>query len=311
MWKFEQNPDYIRKAYSTNNPTRLARDVIIGEYEQKTHNLNFRPIYFTSRGHSGTRCIFWILANMNYFFGRVFNLSGDSYHSTPEIRRRQKVTDVLHDEIIRTCCTFLEHRHFELPVDQLIKIYQPDITKLKGLFNKYFMHFYDPEVFSAWCWKETDSYIIFPIFFEVLREYNPIVIHLIRDGRDIAFKKHRTDSTVEAPGASLLKALGYDENTAPYLRAAASWGFQAQQFNNWKKSYEVMEIKYVDLASRPIDIVSEICARMGIPTELYDLNEIAKPIYSDRIRHFEKEDSNKIAAIDAIIGKQLLLYNYQ
>jgi len=310
MWRFEKNPEYIKKAYTTNNPVRLGRDVVIGEYDPKPHKYNFRPVCITSRGHSGSRCISWIMANLHYYFGRTYNLSGDSYHTTPEIRRRQNVEDPLHDTIIATVNKYLSNGFYRLPANTLRDEFRFEIAELRNLFEEHFLQLYDSDLHSGWCWKDTDSYMIFPIFYEVLRPYNPVIFHIIRDGKDIAFKSHRTDSAVEAPGPALMKILGYDKNTPQHIRSAASWSFQLEQFLRWGKIGDMIEIRYEEMARDPRGCIQNICRIIGAPNDLYDASEIAKPIYSDRISQYKGEAPEQIAEVEELICDVLKRYDY-
>lgn len=310
MWRLEKNPEHIRREYTTDNPIRLARDVLVGEYEQKPHMLNFKPLCIISRGHSGSRCLSWIVANLHYYFGKTYNLSGDSYHTTPEIRRIQNVTDQMHDTIISTVNKYLQNRHYQLPVEKLLELYRDDINRLTDLFNEHFLRNYDPDKFAGWCWKDTDSYIIFPIFYEMLKPHDPLVLHLIRDGRDIAFKIHRTDSAVEAPGPALMEVLGYNQDTPQHIRAAASWAFQVDQFLNWPKIGDIMEIYYEDLCAHPRQCIRQICERLHIPEMLYEPDTIAKPIYRDRISQYRDHSPSAIAKVQSLIGETLEKLGY-
>ena len=310
MWRLEKNPEHIRRAYTTDNPIRLARDVLIGEYEQKPHMLNFKPLCIISRGHSGSRCLSWIIANLHYYFGKVYNLSGDSYHTTPEIRRRQNAQDHMHDAIIETANKYLLSGDWQLSRAEIVRKYQLEIVKLRKLFSSKFLDGFNSDFYSGWCWKDTDSYLIFPIFYEVLRPYEPVFLHLIRDGRDISFKIHRTDSVNEAPGPALMNVLGNTPDTPQYIRSATSWAFQVKQFLKWGAFRNMIEIRYEEMCSKPTDCVQKIFNSVGVPEGLYDLDQITSPIYSDRIGQYKQEDSGQIEEVELMICDILQSYGY-
>jgi hypothetical protein len=59
---------------------------------------------------------------------------------------------------------------------------------------------------DKWGWKLPETYLIAPLVLEILPDAR--IIHLIRDGRDLAFKKHLTDDSKRLIGIKILKHIG-------------------------------------------------------------------------------------------------------
>ena len=102
-----------------------------------------------------------------------------------------------------------------------------------------------------WGWKFPETYLIAPYVAATFPQAR--YVHLLRDGRDIAFKRHLTDDPKRQLGKKLLvaqRALALPH----HIQTAISWAFQVERFEQFRQSCQaarIFDIKFEQLCERP------------------------------------------------------------
>ena len=118
---------------------------------------------------------------------------------------------------------------------------------------------------SDWGWKFPETYLIAPCVERVFPRAR--YVHLVRDGRDIAFKSHLTDNPRRRLGRRILQRLGA-EGASPPVRAALSWSFQLEHFRAFVRGLppdRLVEVRFEDLCRNPGAVMQRVCEFLSQP----------------------------------------------
>lgn len=249
---------------------------------------NESPVVVMSRGHSGTRVLGWALAKMGVKMG----INDDKISADAEDLR---FTGSIKKIVVN---------NLALPVNT-----QPAAKDLK-LFQKrvwqYMKWLGDRE--PMWGWKFPETYLIPNYVHATFPKAK--YIHMMRDGRDIAFKNHSTDRPVKL-GKVLLQHINALE-AAPHLRAARSWEFQVKRFEEFAESLEqsVHIVKFEELCSEPVRVMEGVSEFLGLPLNDNCREFLETGINQKKVAQFRSEDPAKIAEVENAVGDTLKKWNY-
>lgn len=162
----------------------------------------------------------------------------------------------------------------------------------------------------GWGWKFPETYLIGPV---VLRAFpNARFIHLVRDGRDVAFKQHLTDDLAWPITRQLLRGTDY-RNRPRHLNAAVSWARQVEQFEAFKSEIppaQLLELRFEALCQAPLAAGARIASFLGLPLTPRCRDYLAKEVDAKRAGQFVREDPGKLAEVTALLAPTLERLGY-
>jgi len=247
-----------------------------------------RPIVVMSRGHSGTRVLGWALDKLGIMMGTLpENPAGDSQflkltNSIKKISQRH-LTEPARAEPSKSDLRLFQKRMVQY-------------LKWMGITNQ------------RWGWKFPETYIIgnyveatFP---------NAVYIHMIRDGRDIAFKNHSTDRPKKL-GKTLLNHIGALDSSQHH-RAALSWDFQVKRYEEFEKGLKVPvhTMTFEDLIQKPVETVEEMSGFIGIEMTDDCRDWLEKNVDTSKISQHKSQDPQEIKEVEGLITPTLKKWGY-
>lgn len=163
---------------------------------------------------------------------------------------------------------------------------------------------------GLWGWKFPETYLIGPYVEKTFPRAR--YIHLMRDGRDLAFKRHLTDVPEHRLARAILRrqdALGLPH----HLQAGLSWALQVELFEQFRKSVadkRILELRYEDLVIDPLSAVSQICRFLDVPLTSAAREYVEKCINADQVGAFRSQDVIKVQEVEDHIGDTLRRQGY-
>jgi hypothetical protein len=163
---------------------------------------------------------------------------------------------------------------------------------------------------EAWGWKFPETYLIGPCIAGTFPKAR--YLHLIRDGRDVAFKKHLTDNPNKKLGRALLErqsALGKGH----HLQAAISWAFQVEQFAAFSEQLpdnQLLNVTFEHLCNEPDKTTAAICEFLTLPMTDACRVYISKEIDSGKIAQYRQSPAEQVREVEDTIRPTLKKYGY-
>jgi hypothetical protein len=160
-----------------------------------------------------------------------------------------------------------------------------------------------------WGWKFPETYLVPGYVAEIFPQAR--YIHMIRDGRDIAFKDHLTDDPHRRLGRRLLghlKALDLPH----HVQAALSWQFQVERFLEFAKATgtRVCDVRFEELCSDPVRVMQRVCDFLGHPMNDPCHDYLVRSVNREKIGQFREHDPVQVAEVEAAIGPLLHQLGY-
>ena len=247
------------------------------------------PVVVMGRGHSGTRIMAWALEALGIRLGTL----------------KTKTTGDCQDRRFTGIIKKLARRTLHLPAT-----YPPsrrDLKTFQKAVHKYLEWMGDNK--PAWGWKFPETYLIGTIVDAVFPSAR--YIHMIRDGRDLAFKYHLTDDPNRGLGRTLLDHL--DAVDQPdHIQAALSWDFQVKRFDALADSLgdRLHTLTFEALCHNPLEEMERIASFLGVPMTTKCETYLKDHVNPAKIAQFSNEDSAKVAEVEKLIGETLDRYGY-
>lgn len=260
---------------------RSARDVLRTLHEE-------RPVVLMGRGHSGTRVLAYAVQSLGVDLGFAMHTGrGD-----PDDERFRKGLGKA-------------ARKWDAPAHPKDR----DLRSLKKLFARWRAEHVTGD---PWGWKYPESYLLVS---QVHRMFpRAMHVHIVRDGRDLAFKHHRTSEPSTTLGNKLLKKIGALDDP-PHLRAAKSWAYQVELYRDVAAKMipreQVLEVTFEGLCANPIEETERIGAFLGLPMDDAARAFMGGFINPKKIAQHRNEDPSKIAEVEAAIGDTLRAFGYE
>jgi hypothetical protein len=199
------------------------------------------PIVIGATGGSGTRVIAAILRRAGYFFGTNLNDAIDS-QEFPQLYDRWINRYVLRD----IAPLFAEEEAL------MVADFRASIDRHRSTI---------PADDSPWGWKEPRNIYMLPFWDELYPAMK--FIHVIRDGRDMAFSANQNQLRKHA-GAVLRRPAG--EVPDP-LRSALLWAAlnsQAASYGETQMPGRYLRVRYETLCSDPVNSVAQVFRFLGV-----------------------------------------------
>jgi len=248
-----------------------------------------RPIVIQGRGHSGTRVLSWACTHLGINLGTREDLAtGD-------------VSDLKFSKSIKEIAI----RNVGITQDEEVK--SSDLARFQKAVFKYYSQLGKPE---CWGWKFPETYFITPYIARIFPKAQ--YIHLVRDGRDVAFKTHATDQTKHRIGKKVLSQCNALKQPH-HLQAALSWAFQVDAFDQYRPSIpseRIFDMTFEDLCTHPHEVMKKLCDFLQMDYTLECQNYLDQNLNSKKVSEFQNKDSQLVRKIEERIGETLKRYNY-
>jgi len=160
-----------------------------------------------------------------------------------------------------------------------------------------------------WGFKFPETYLIGNV---VDRAFpRALHVHMVRDGRDLAFKEHLTDDADRGLGRAILEHLGLLDRPHA-MQAAISWDWQVRRFEEVESVLgdRVLRMTFEELCLDPEATMERLCAFLGMPMNEACRDYLATNIRRGKVSQHRSEDPEVIRAIEAEIGSTLRRFGY-
>ncbi len=254
---------------------------------------HLRPIIVLGRGKSGTRLLPRCLENI----GVAMSI------------KPQMTSGDVDDFVFRKIVKQLARKN--LCIDHAQDVSNADLA----LFQKSALRLYhqiskNPNSVNAWGWKYPETYLIAPL---VLRCFpRARFIHIIRDGRDVAFRQHLTDDPATPLGHDILQRLNALDQP-PHIRGALSWKFQVEKYARFAQQIpqqNQLELRYEALCANPLASFERVADFLDIKMTHKSIEFVKSWIKSDHVKQHRGEDKEQIKEVEKLLRNTLEFFNY-
>jgi hypothetical protein len=162
----------------------------------------------------------------------------------------------------------------------------------------------------AWGWKWPETYLITPIVHATFPQAR--FIHMVRDGRDLAFKRHLTDDMRRQLGRTILTHLGLTDQPR-YIQAARSWQFQVESYLHYAEripAAQRLELTYEELCRLPLETVSRIAEFLRLPFTPAAREWVQKNIAARDLSQYLRAPPEQVREVEGLIGGTLTRLGY-
>lgn len=249
-----------------------------------------RPIVIMSRGHSGTRVLAWCCQRLGINLG------------VNELLETGDADDLIFTKQIKKIA--IEN----VGISQLNQI---DIGHL-ALFQKavygYYRRLPDPK--KEWGWKFPETYLVGPYIAKTFPAAR--YLHMVRDGRDIAFKQHLSDDPKRKLGHKILS----HQNALKlphHLQSAISWAFQVETFDAFRHQVpanQVFDLTFENLCLRPHETMEALTQFLGIPFTDGCREYIQENIRPQKVSQYQNYSPELVKEVELQVGVTLKHYAY-
>jgi hypothetical protein len=246
------------------------------------------PVMLMGRGHSGTRVLSFACMHLGIQLG-TSAATGDADNRT----FTRTIKKIAAGNLAQGAPQAVRER---------------DLIRFQDAVYTYYTTLGSPQ--AHWGWKFPETYLIGDCIARTFPRAR--YIHLVRDGRDLAFKKHLTDDPNRVLGRRLLTHI--DAMDEPHhLQAALSWAFQVDRFDEFRRALNperVLDMRFEDVCRDPMSAMQSMCDFLGIPMTEACESYITGQLDTAKIAQHTSEDPAKIREIETRIGDTLKRYRY-
>jgi hypothetical protein len=247
------------------------------------------PLVVMGRGHSGTRVLAWALQKLGIQMGATEEVpTGD-------------VQDLQFSRAIKRICRASLHRSPTLDADpRLLKCFHRSL-------DRYLDWLADTR--GAWGWKFPETYLVPNYVAATFPQAR--YIHMLRDGRDVAFKHHLTDDPNRRLGRKLLTHLGA-LNLPHHVQAAMSWDFQVRRFEEFAQYTRptMCTITFESLCSEPVATMQTVCRFVGREMTPDCRDYLQEQIRPEKVAQYRSENPSQLAEVESAIAPSLARLGY-
>jgi hypothetical protein len=255
-----------------------------------------RPVVIMGRGHSGTRVLAWALEELGVRLGTLAEKdTGDA-----QDRRFTRCIKRLARAALRRTAT-------APPTAFETWRFARAAQRFRSWIDEHAPANADPA--QAWGWKFPETYLIGPLIETVFPRAR--YVHMVRDGRDLAFKAHLTDDADRVLGRALLSAVGALE--APHhVQAALSWDFQVRRFDELAASLgsRCLRLRFEDLCADPEHAMEGVAEFLKLPMTERCRDYLRSNLRPGKVAQHRAEDPVQIAEVEALIEPTLRAWGY-
>ena len=250
------------------------------------------PVVVMGRGKSGTRLLAWALQLLGIAMGAT---------------ERLKTGDFDDNRFLQTVKSLARRN---LAVERPEEVRQGDQLRLQWEFARILRRLPGSVGSRDWGWKWPETYLIAPYVLATFPRAR--FIHLVRDGRDLAFKRHLTDDPGRPLGRAILSHVGA-LHLPHHLQAARSWQFQVERYRRFAPSIpqaQRHELTYEALCHRPAEEMGRVAEFLGLPLTEACEAYVSTHFSLEQVAQFNREDGAAVQEVAAAIGDTLRAYGY-
>jgi hypothetical protein len=248
------------------------------------------PVVLMGRGHSGTRVLAFACAHLGLQLGVSEGLAtGDADD--------RAFTDSVKDLCLRT-----------FGATHPSEIRPRHLRAFQQAVHGYYVRLGSPR--GLWGWKFPETYLVAPL---VARAFpRARYVHLVRDGRDIAFKEHLTDNPRRKLGKRILSrrdALGLPR----FLQAAHSWSYQVDAFDDFRRAVapeQVHDLRFEDLCLEPEATIEGLCRFLDVSFTAECRAYLRDHVDTKKVAQYRENDLGERRQVEAAVAGTLERYGY-
>lgn len=247
------------------------------------------PIILMGRGHSGTRVLAWICEHLGI---RLGTQAGKDTADPGDLRFTRTIKKIAVRNLGQVDPKTVRDRDLRRFTRALVRYHaglRPD---------------------GLWGWKFPETYLIAPLVHRAVPQAR--YLHLVRDGRDLAFKRHLTDDPKKTLGAKILNQVDAMDAAHP-VQAARSWAFQVDTYASFRRrvpDLPVLDLTFEHLVENPVAATESVCDFLRVPFAAEARDWIQTHILPAKIGQFRGEDPATIRAVECAIGPTLRAFGY-
>ena len=248
------------------------------------------PVILMGRGHSGTRVLAWICTRLGIHLG-----------THPE-RETGDADDLVFTRKIKKIAIR------NIGIHRVDQVRPRDLARFQRAVHHHYVLQGRPDL--PWGWKFPETYLIAPHVHLTFPQAR--YLHLVRDGRDLAFKDHLTDDPRRALGRRLLNHIGALKDPH-HLQAARSWAFQVETyaaFRDHTRGLRIHDLRFEDLIRDPVPCTETVCAFLGIPFRPEAREWIEANIIEGKIQQHRDQAPERLREVEEAIGPTLQRFGY-
>ena len=250
-----------------------------------------RPVVVMGRGHSGTRVLAWALEALGVSMGTLETKpTGD----VQDRRFTRAIKRLAERGLARPALA-------EPPPAELRRFRRAAASYLRWLGRRR-----DP-----WGWKFPETYLIGPVVDAVFPRAR--YIHMVRDGRDLAFREHLTDDSGRRLGRALLERL--DALGEPhFVQAALSWDFQVGRFCEFERERlgdRCHRLHFEALCRAPVPAMEAVADFLGVEMSDACRDYVSANLRADKLAQHRDEDPEQVARVETLIAPTLRACGYE
>jgi Sulfotransferase family len=258
-----------------------------------------QPVVIFGTGGSGTRVLQVLTDHSGYYLGTNLNRAGDALDIGHFMRRwLDRYLDKA-DWIGAELRGSGEHEYgYPLAMAEDFALTLEDHRNALD----------DPE--AMWGWKAPRTILILPFVHELFAGMR--AIHLVRDGRDMAYSRNQQQMRRHAP---LLLNEDHNEASEP-VRSIAFWAhvnLAAARYGERELGSNYLRMRYEDVCSDPSSAVVELLDFIDSPASRESMQRVAveKIRPSSSIGRWREHDQAELDTLHDIAGEALRKFGYE
>jgi Sulfotransferase family len=219
------------------------------------------PAVVMGTGGSGTRAVQLLVDNSGYFMGTNLNAAGDALEIGRFLRRWTNT--YLESDWIREAFEASKAARFPHPPGMEADFRAAAETHRSAIP--------DPE--APWGWKAPRTILVVPFAVDMYRRLK--VIHVVRDGRDMAYSTNRNQLNAHSP--HVLEPSEREQRLP--IRAITFWSrvnVAAARFCERRLAGSYLRIRYEDLCEQPAEEATRLLRFLSGPASPERLRRLAK-----------------------------------
>jgi hypothetical protein len=248
------------------------------------------PVVVMGRGHSGTRILSFICAHLGINLGAEEEAwAGDVSDRTFQ---KQIKSIALHS----------------LDVTRVEQVRPAELSRFRHAVFNYYQGLGRPN--TPWGWKFPETYLIGPCVAATFPKVR--ILHMLRDGRDVAFKEHLTDNPRKKLGRAVLGTRSALDQPH-HLQAAQSWAFQVEHFEAFQATFpkaQMFNLTFEELCTRPEETVKGLCEFLEMPMTEACANYLKGGIDRRKVAQYRDADPKLVREVEKGVGPVLERYGY-
>ena len=246
------------------------------------------PIVLMGRGHSGTRVLAYAVQALGVNLGFTDRMASGDPEDKPfrrglaKLSRRWDVGDVPPERELR-------------PFRKLVYRWYQQLRPT-----------------GPWGWKYPETYLMTAHVHAVFPRAR--YLHIIRDGRDLAFKRHRTHDPDTVLGRRVLAKIGASSEPR-YIGAALSWAYQVELFTDFATRHlpreRLLDLTFEELCADPVGVTRRVAAFLDVPVPDSAVQFLSGFTTPATIHDYRVRKPERIRAVEERIGPVLRRFGYE